>query len=102
LSAIHGETESAEFPSTKRTVRDQFVVHLSRNLHLAILPEIRFKRVQKLEAKGSNIEVDEHANIKEFFKPKRLVTVQPSTTTTLFGWGTSRLGLVLSSILRLS
>jgi len=57
-TSVYGETESAEFPSTKRTVRDPFEVHRSRNHHPAIIHERRFKRVQKLKAKRSNIELD--------------------------------------------
>ena len=61
-TSVYGETESADFPSTKRTVRDPFEVHRSRNHHLPIIHERRFKRVQKLKAKRSNIEIDEHGN----------------------------------------
>ena len=61
-NSVYGETESADFPSTKRTVRDPFEVHRSRNHHLPIIHERRFKRVQKLKAKRSNIEIDEHGN----------------------------------------
>ncbi len=53
---VYGETESADFPSTKqRLVRDLPEVHRLQNHHPAIIPEHRFKRVQKLEGKTSNI-----------------------------------------------
>lgn len=61
-TSVCGETESADFPSTKRTARDPFEVHRSRNHHPAIIVERRFKRVLKLKAKRSNIEVDKHGN----------------------------------------
>ncbi len=35
-TSVYGETESADFPSTKRTVRDPFEVHRSRNHHIPI------------------------------------------------------------------
>jgi len=59
-TSVYGETESADFPSTKRTVRDPFEVHRSCNHHIPIIHERQFKRVQKLKAKRSNIEIDEH------------------------------------------
>jgi hypothetical protein len=61
-TSVFGETETEYFPSTKRTVRDPFEVHRSLNHHLPIIHERRFKRVQKLKAKRSNIELDEHGN----------------------------------------
>jgi len=61
-TSVYGETESAEFPSTKRKARDPFEVHRSLNPHLPIIHERRFKRIQKLKAKRSNIEIDEHGN----------------------------------------
>ena len=61
-SVIYGETESADFPSTKRTVRNPFEGHRSKNHHPAIIHERRFYRVQKLKVKRSNIEVDEQRN----------------------------------------
>jgi len=50
-ASLYGETESADFPSTKRMVCDPFEVHRSRNHHPPIIQERRFKRVQKLKAK---------------------------------------------------
>jgi len=61
-TSVYGETESADFPSTKRTVSDLLEVHRSRNHHLPISHERRSMRVQKLKAKRSNIEIDEHGN----------------------------------------
>jgi len=45
-TSVYGETESADFPSTKRKTRDPFEVHRSRNHHPAIIPERRFKCMQ--------------------------------------------------------
>jgi len=61
-TSVYGERESADFPSTKRKVRDPSEVHRSLNHHLPIIHERRFKRIQKLKAKRSNIEIDEHGN----------------------------------------
>jgi hypothetical protein len=61
-ASLYGEIESAEFPSTKRMVSNPLEVHRSRNHHPPIIHERRFKRVQKLKAKRSNIEVDEYGN----------------------------------------
>ena len=59
-TSVYGETESADFPYTKRTVRDPFEVHRSLIHHLPIIHERCFNRVQKLKAKYSNIEIDEY------------------------------------------
>ncbi|MEA5030574.1 MAG: recombinase family protein [Sphaerochaeta sp.] len=61
-TSVYGETETEYFPSTKRMVSNPLEVHRSRNHHPPIIHERRFKRVQKLKAKRSNIEVDEHGN----------------------------------------
>jgi len=82
-TSVYGETESADFPSTKRTVRDPFEVHRSRNHHIPIIHERQFKRVQKLKAKRSNIELDEHGNKvrkSTHYSSKKAVTRTKKTT----------------------
>ena len=82
-TSVYGETESADFPSTQRKARDPFEVHRSLNHHLPIIHERRFKRVQKLKAKRSNIEIDEHGNKvrkSTYYSSKKAVTNTRKTT----------------------
>ena len=82
-TSVYGETESAEFSSTKRTVRDPFEIHQSLNHHLPIIHKRRFKFVQKLKAKRSNIEIDEHGNKvrkSTHYSSKKAVTRTKKTT----------------------
>lgn len=58
----YGETKFADFPSHIRTSHDPFEVHWSYNHHILLIHGHHFKRVWKLQAKRSNIEVEVRGN----------------------------------------